>query len=267
MKPQYIILLIISLAGMAWMLFFGEAKEFDTKAAIEDGVAQIVEKVDITPSEKETLKVQLALADFLANNGHPPTTLNELVPKYFSSVPVDPETKKEIIYVRNGLAFAIGEQEEEEETSESVRRLTDLAMVNPNDMKMDNFTYDPTGKRDPFLVFNFSASGAIDMSKPPLERHAVNELKVTAILADLRGSGVRTAIVEDPTGRGYTVKKGMKVGNKEGVIVAIDEDKIHIVESVVDFTGATKKYPAVLNLAKRKKDSQVEFNINKNAFR
>jgi len=267
MKPQYIILLVISLLGLAWMFFFGQEKEFDTKAAIEDGIAQIVQKVDITDSEKETLKVQLALADFLANNGHPPITLKELVPKYFSSVPINPETKKEILYVRNGLSFALGEQEEEEEGNESVRKLTDLAMVNPNDMKMDDFTYDPTGKRDPFLVFNFSPSGKIDMSKPPLERHAVSELKVTAILADLRGSGVRTAIVEDPSGRGYTVKKGMKVGNKDGVVVAIDEDKVHIVESVVDFTGATKKYPAVLNLAKRKKDSQVEFNINNNAFR
>ena len=105
------------------------------------------------------------------------------------------------------------------------------------------------------------------MNKPPLERYSVGQLKITAILADLTGSGGRTAIVEDATGKGYTVKKGTKIGNKNGVVVAIDEDKIHIVESIVDFTGKAKKYPTVLNLIKARADSQVRDNINKNVFR
>ena len=267
MKPQYIILLILSALGLAWMFFSSQEQEFDTRAAIEDGISQIVKKVDITDSEKETLKIQLALADYIANNGQPPSSLKELIPKYFFQVPINPETKKEIFYAKEGLSFKLGLQAEVEGKSERNKKLTDLAMVNPNEMDTDSFTYDPTGKRDPFKSFKFSTTGIIDLNKPPLERYAVDQLKVTAILADLTGSGGRTAIVEDATGKGYTVKKGTKVGNKSGVVVAIDEDKIHIVESIVDFTGKAKKYPAVLNLTKPKKDSQVQDNINKNAFR
>ncbi len=266
MKPQYIILVVLSFLGLAWMLFFGQEEEFDTRAAIEDGIAQITEKVDITDAEKDTLKVQLALADYIANNGQPPTSLNDLIPKYFSDVPIDGNTGKQIFYAKEGLSFKLGLDVEQEE-SEGVKKLTDLAMVNPNTMDIDNFTYDPTGKRDPFKSFKFSKEGVVDMNKPPLERYAVGQLKITAILADLSGSGGRSAIVEDATGKGYTVKKGTKIGNKSGVVVAIDEDKIHIVESIVDFTGKSKKYPTVLNLIKAREDSQVQDNINKNVFR
>ena len=246
-------------------IFFDQEEEFDTRAAIEDGIAQITEKVDITDAEKNTLKVQLALADYIANNGQPPVSLNELIPKYFFQVPIDEATGKQIFYAKQGISFKLGL--DSEESSEGKKKLTDLALVNPNTMDVDNFTYDPTGKRDPFKNFEFSKEGVIDLNKPPLERYAVGQLKITAILADLTGSGGRSAIVEDATGKGFTVRKGTKIGNKNGVVVAIDEDKIHIVESIVDFTGKSKKYPTVLNLIKAKADSQVQDNINKNVFR
>ena len=126
MKPQYIILIVLSFLGLAWMLFFGQEEEFDTRAAIEDGISQITEKVDITEAEKNTLKVQLALADYIANNGQPPTSLNDLIPKYFSDVPIDANTGKQIFYAKQGLSFKLGLDAQED--LEGVRKLTDLAL-------------------------------------------------------------------------------------------------------------------------------------------
>ena len=55
-------------------------------------------------------------------------------------------------------------------------------------------------------------------------------------------------MVEDATGRGYTVRIGTKIGNNGGKIVSIEEDRINVVETTVDFTGEVHKNPVVMNL-------------------
>lgn len=106
------------------------------------------------------------------------------------------------------------------------------------------FVYDPSGKRDPFEPFDFAPKGE-DSSKTPLERYAIGQLKLTAVL---EGFDQPKAIVENSEGRGFTVSKGTKIGPNNGEIVEIQKDKILILETEIDFTGQKKTKTVELRL-------------------
>ena len=113
------------------------------------------------------------------------------------------------------------------------------------------FVYDPTGKRDPFRPFDFSPPAATDESKTPLERYALGQLKLTAVLD---GIAEPAAIVENAAGKGFTVKKGTKIGPNNGEVVEIRKDRLIIVETTTDFTGQTRS--ATVELVLRTKDQE-----------
>jgi Tfp pilus assembly protein PilP len=46
--------------------------------------------------------------------------------------------------------------------------------------------------------------------------------------------------VESVTGKGFTIRLGTKIGQKNGEVVQILKDKVVIVETETDFTGETK---------------------------
>ncbi|MCB0324461.1 MAG: pilus assembly protein PilP [Bdellovibrionales bacterium] len=241
----------------------------DARATIEASVEQISGQTDLKPGQTELLRVQLAISDFQAANARPPATLEELVPKYFDRVPRDPNTNEPFAYERDGMAFRLGAQ-----TQEPVRVASaaggstpsaaelDAAVegyVNPNTMELEDFTYDPAGRRDPFLPFNFAPGEQVDMSKPPLERYSLGQLKVTAVLQDTDGDS--TAIVEDATGRGYTVRPGARLGNRNGVVVSIQPEGVNVVETTVDFTGKETKHATFMKLQVKPNDDGLPFNM------
>ena len=53
-------------------------------------------------------------------------------------------------------------------------------------------------------------------------------------------NGEPKAIVENPDGRGYTVEPGMRIGKMGGKIMRIEENRLIILETVVEFTGEKK---------------------------
>jgi type IV pilus assembly protein PilP len=69
----------------------------------------------------------------------------------------------------------------------------------------------------------------------PLERYSLNQLRVTAVVIDERlGS---TAVIEDSSGRGYSVKLGSRVGERNGTVVGIVADRVTVLQRTVDFSG------------------------------
>lgn len=261
------IIVIVTVGLLSYVGYYQVAKKpLDSRASIEAGIEQVKASSQIGPAEEELLRVQLALADYSATNGAPPDFLEELVPKYFDSVPKDPTTNKAYEYQRDNLAYRLGAQVHEQApvqlaSAKSAAKLPskdgDVPFINPNTLQLEFFTYDPEGKRDPFEPFNFAPAEQVDMSLPPLERYALGQLKITAILADSKAAGERIAIVEDATGRGYTVRKGTKIGNRNGIVVSIEEDKINVVESIIDFTGKETKVPVVMRVPPRKEHAGV----------
>jgi len=117
-------------------------------------------------------------------------------------------------------------------------------------------TYDPTGRFDPFepLFQQKTEETAPTKGKrkkrapqTPLERVALSQLKVTAIIRAPSGD---RALVEDATGKGYVVKKGTYIGLNSGQVVEIDKDRILVEEEIEDIMGQVKINNAELKLQK-----------------
>ncbi len=95
--------------------------------------------------------------------------------------------------------------------------------------------YDPSGRRDPFApVIQDLQLGKVDMNLPPLQRVTLTELNLIAIVWGAYGY---TAMVQTPEGHGYTIKRGTRVGQNNGVVSAITERGIIVQERLTDVYG------------------------------
>ena len=98
--------------------------------------------------------------------------------------------------------------------------------------------YSSEGKRDPFVPTNLSQTdGAQDGA--PLERYSLSQLRLTAVLLDEKKGS--TAIIEDGSGKGFTVRIGSRIGDRGGELITIERDRIQIRERTVDFTGKERE--------------------------
>jgi Tfp pilus assembly protein PilP len=254
---------LIAIQGVYLIVFGGRSKPVDIREAIVKAVDQ---KTSLTVEARERAKIQLAITDYLTKNGKPPPALNELIPTYFDVLPVNPATNKAFGYRVDGMKFFVGE--ETAGSSAVVRvnldgspilpgepgtpeeKLAALEALNEASSK-SGYVYDPTGKRDPFLAYDLSPKGDDDETKTPLERYALGELKLTAVM---KGFDEPTAFVENNLGKGFSVKKGTKIGNNGGEVIEILPDKLLILETEIDFTGQKKS--RTLEMRLRTKDRE-----------
>lgn len=229
--------------------FIGYARFGATSHTIRDqiqlGVQAAKTTRQISPEQEALLTIQLAIVDYTARNSAPPTDLNKLVPLYFDSVPKNPANNQSFYYQRLGKRYELKLSAEDKGTSvmaslsskkegKTEKKSAEPEYVNPNEMIIEEFVYDPSGKRDPFLPFDLSPKIIGDGVISPLEQYSLGQLRLAAVLMS---EADPTAIVEDSSGRGYTVRQGTKIGNTGGVVVKIEKDVLKILESHVDFTG------------------------------
>ncbi len=117
-------------------------------------------------------------------------------------------------------------------------------------------TYNPKGRFDPFepLLKDASEKG-ITTSKSrkkrvpqtPLERVAISQLKLSAIMRSNKGN---SAIVEDATGKGYVVRKGTYIGLNSGQVTKISRSSVMIEEEIEDVSGEFRIQNIELKLQK-----------------
>ena len=98
------------------------------------------------------------------------------------------------------------------------------------------YTYDPTGKRDPFRSFVLTASTEREDARGPLEQFDLAQLKLVAVVW---GTERPRAVVSDPSGRGYIVREGTYMGKNEGRIIQIADNALVVKETYVDYFGET----------------------------
>jgi len=99
------------------------------------------------------------------------------------------------------------------------------------------FTYDRTGKRDPFRSFEWEERSrlALDIAeRGPLEQYDVNQLSLLAVVWN---TGTARALVQDPAGNSYIVGEGTRIGKNEGRVISIGDNVIVVKETYVDFLG------------------------------
>lgn len=112
-------------------------------------------------------------------------------------------------------------------------------------MEQQVFRYEALGLVDPFEPIIGKQEGASPVS--PLEQYSLDQLKLVAIIW---GVSEPRAMVEDPQGKGYIIKKGTKIGKNQGVVIKILDNEVVILETYVDLLNRRKTNEVSLKLQK-----------------
>ena len=269
LKAFFAIAAILIVAEIVVLVIFRDDGANDSKVkAIENAVDKVS---NVDAARKVQMKLQLALNDYMTkNNGRPPAVLEVLQADYFpDGIPTDPKTSKPFKYRVEGNHFFLGEDsvptpkpgaagtpgasdEISGGPSDQAELLGMLAAdVTPTPYK----PYDATGKRDPFQRFDLAPTKiGVDCSKTPLRCIDPGQLRVTAILGTADDA---TAFVETGDGKGYSLKKGMTVGVNDALVVEIQQDKVLMLETSVDFTGEKKTNTIEMRLRTKDQEKSV----------
>jgi type IV pilus assembly protein PilP len=96
-------------------------------------------------------------------------------------------------------------------------------------------SYDPSGRRDPFLpMIQLSQQTEQDATLPPLQRVGLTELSLIGVLW---GNYGYMAMVQTPDGKGYSIRRGTRIGPNNGVVSSITERGIIVQERFTDVYG------------------------------
>jgi len=109
-----------------------------------------------------------------------------------------------------------------------------------------SYAYRADNRRDPFrsvIVAGEKLAG--EGLLHPLQKYAVRDLHLVAIVWGGFGA---SAMLQTPDGKGYTVRTGMTVGNREGVVKQIKPDHLVIEERYTDLFGERKEETIKMDL-------------------
>ncbi|MEK6814831.1 MAG: pilus assembly protein PilP [Nitrospirota bacterium] len=127
----------------------------------------------------------------------------------------------------------------------------------PQPLKAEDYFYNPSGRRDPFLSLlvlqRESERARMAGDIPPLERHAIPEMRVIGIVA---GPSGYVAMLEMPDGRGYSVREGSIVGRNKGVVRRIDRGSVIVEEALKTRLGELQQRKYTLELRKKEEVPQ-----------
>ena len=111
----------------------------------------------------------------------------------------------------------------------------------------EGYSYDPSGRRDPFLPFVDTNPPKTEIKKPVLKQ-AEDEVPADSLLSydlgQFRLLGILwkvedpKAMVQSPTGKVFLIKNRTKIGRNSGFVAAIREGEVVIVEPSPDGSTA-----------------------------
>jgi Tfp pilus assembly protein PilP len=121
--------------------------------------------------------------------------------------------------------------------------------------------YDPTGKPDPFKSFILATAAqeeivpkVVRRQLTPLQKMPLSEIEA-GLKAIIWGQLGNKALVEDATGKGYVVQEGTYVGQNDGIVKKIYEDRI-IVEEYRRDPGKDRLEPSEVVLKLKKVEAE-----------
>ena len=122
-----------------------------------------------------------------------------------------------------------------------------MAAISGYDIKGRFDPFEPLLKDDPEQGVTTSKTRKKRIPQTPLERVAISQLKLSAILRTGKGN---SAIVEDATGKGYVVRKGTYIGLNSGQVTRISKSSVMIEEEIEDVSGEFRIQNIELKLQK-----------------
>jgi type IV pilus assembly protein PilP len=97
------------------------------------------------------------------------------------------------------------------------------------------YTYDPTGKRDPFRSFIWDAKDKMQAADAgPLGQFDLSQLRLVAVVWR---TGNARALFQDPSGESYIVGRGAAIGKNRGHVITIDDNTVVVKETYTDYLG------------------------------
>jgi type IV pilus assembly protein PilP len=114
-----------------------------------------------------------------------------------------------------------------------------------------DWSYSSVGKRDPFRSFLVEierGQGSLaTRCSSPLGRFELEQLKLVAVVTGLEDP---VAMVEAPSGVGYSVHRGNCIGKNGGVVAAVRSGEVVVSEWAIRADGARDRTQTVLRLPK-----------------
>ena len=97
--------------------------------------------------------------------------------------------------------------------------------------------YNPSGRPDPFRPFLKTplSGGRPETCATPLECMDLGQLRLVAVITE--SGGKRIAMVQDASGMGYLINKGVKIGYNKGSVKDILPDKVIVEEETENAWG------------------------------
>ena len=91
-------------------------------------------------------------------------------------------------------------------------------------------------QRNPFKSFivKVTEKPTVAVPKTPLQRYELEQLKLVAVIW---GVNSPIAMVEAPDGKGYSIKKGDLIGNRNGKVRRIEKDRVVVEERFAEASG------------------------------
>ena len=110
------------------------------------------------------------------------------------------------------------------------------AAVVVDDGNTIGYVYDAENKRDPFKTY-FDELLVQEKEQRNLSELQRFELGVLTLVGVVAGTATPMALVEDPSGKGHTIKIGSLMGKNFGQVKQIRRGEIDVQEEFRDFTG------------------------------
>ena len=238
-EKKTIILVVVLMLLVGVYVWYSQEIKKETKPKID------ISKLD----ERLVLKGKLmrAVRLYRKDKGNIPRSLNELKGEYLDQATIQKAAESKIAYVyldANSYRIVIGKAgpvklaAKGSNTKGKVATTSSTAASTTKELVTTEtgWKYDPTGKPDPFKSF-ILATAAQEEVAPKVVRHQLTPLQkmpMSEIQAGLKaiiwGQLGNKALVEDATGKGYVVQEGTYVGQNDGIVKKIYQDRIVVEE-------------------------------------
>lgn len=244
-EKKTIILAVVLLLLVGVYIYYSQRIEKQTKPT-----GKRVDIARVAPDFELKAKVAKAIRKYIQENGDAPRSFDKLQGKYLDQASYKLALSKNIEYKYLGqkayrmrlttkrgqikVAKGPGAQQKPGATtsssgSDSSATSTQLSTTETG------WKYDPTGKPDPFKSFILASAATEETPKvvrrqlTPLQKMPLSEIQA-GLKAIIWGQLGSKALVEDATGKGYVVQEGTYVGQHDGIVKKIYQDRIIVEE-------------------------------------
>jgi type IV pilus assembly protein PilP len=204
--------------------------------------------VRLDPNKQLAQKVRKAIRTYKKDKGSVPQNLDQLKGKYLDEatlkkakdsklqyVHVNPQAFRLNLPVRGTKPIVVASKKKPKPGASSATPAASATASKKPVTQETGWKYDPRNKPDPFKPFIIARRTPTVTPKKrtgpvtPLQKMPLSEIQA-GLKAIIWGQMGARALVEDATGKGYVVREGTYVGQNDGIVKKIHEDRIVVEE-------------------------------------